>query len=373
MWRTPCASWLGVPDITDAFFPIDNFTSEYNLLGAGLVYSDSDFLAGVSPLSADLPATSSTIVTPVSVFNSSCSLITGAGTRQDQFSYYSECLAQETYFGNTTYGDWIYGTVCGAPDNVTYVVEIVAGGLEYDSLAYDVFGVKCFVSGSEGMGSSTYNFGLGTKITVESFDSFETLSVDDMVSVATAVLTAISAEAGLQGKLGRIGASMASTINSDASIDLDALASGLSNTMAAAAAVGYNYLLGASSNYSRTLDSLDTTQVVNGFGWRLSLKTLAWSIVCIFVGLAWYGAAAYMIGGGTRYDPTDWYQTINTSAGSNLAQLPGTCTGANLKAGKVNNHLLWYGELGPGHVGFSQQPTRSVHPKHMYGDAALPV
>jgi len=192
-----------------------------------------------------------------------------------------------------------------------------------------------------------------------------------MNSTVTAFIASIKSEAGLQGKIGPLAVSLLDGIRKLSSDDnLLALARAVSNTMAASATDGYNTMADSaqpSDPYPNTIDSLRSQSGIRGYGWSTSARSLGWSIVCIVIAMAWYASAVYMIRGGTRYDPTDWFQTMYTSAGSNLNQIQGTCTGAGLQSRKLKKTEMWYGELAPGHVGFAQQPTNVVNPAHKYG------
>ena len=87
---------------------------------------------------------------------------------------------------------------------------------------------------------------------------------------------------------------------------------------------------------------------------------LFWSFVSIIVAIIWLSTAVYMSAGGTVYDPSDWFATINTAAGSRIAQIPGTCTGAGLEGKEVEGMMLWYGNVGGGHIAFSERKTERL-------------
>ncbi|ORX37829.1 hypothetical protein BD324DRAFT_623475 [Kockovaella imperatae] len=179
--------------------------------------------------------------------------------------------------------------------------------------------------------------------------SFQALSYVDIKTVATGLISAFRAEAGLVGKPGIMGLAMASCWNGG-QVDLDGLAGGISNALAAAATAGYEYELAQTQTKSAELP-VGVNQnglAVPGLGWKRSSRLWAYSVLEILGGLLWLAAGIYMIGGGTRYDPSDWFQTINTSAGSDLNQIQGTCTGAD-------------------HVGFSQIKTTPLSAAEKYG------
>ncbi len=74
-----------------------------------------------------------------------------------------------------------------------------------------------------------------------------------------------------------------------------------------------------------------------------------------------------MAEGETAYDPTDWFQTVKSGAGSQLMQIPGSCTGIGLRGNAIDNMLMWYGEVGPTHIGFGTHQTIAVHPAKRLG------
>jgi len=258
-------------------------------------------------------------------------------------------------------GTFIAGSACAAQDQTTYIFELAITSLS------GVLAVQCDIEGMEGLGYATHHYGSITLID-RSPSSFDVLNATEMQSTVEAVLLAVQAEAGLRGMTGILGQPLIAA-QQGGSVDLVRIANGVSNALAASATAGYLGLVSTTSlyQYASWSKSLGIVTVYDGFGWSDAPRSLGWSVLCLALAIAWLSSAAYMKGGGTRYDPTDWFQTINTSAGSNLAQIDGTCTGAYLEPRKVNDTKLWYGELYPGHVGFSQQNATPIQPKEKYG------
>lgn len=194
----------------------------------------------------------------------------------------------------------------------------------------------------------------------------------DVLQLTSAVVAGIKSDVGLEGVSTAAQFYLKLAIaRGDAS---KTLASALSNALAASAMSAYTQLwLDVASTslsdikYQGTYSSLLLITNVDGFGWLSTPRILAWSTMCLLIGFVWILLALYMLGKGTRYNPTDWYHTLNTSAGSSLIQAAGTCTSAHLKTGTVNKERLWYGELHNGHVGFSQHPTAPLQAKALYG------
>lgn len=382
-----CASMLGVSDFTDAFVSgvgigLGRAPAGSKYLVAGrLTIADDYYLASIPPTSANVtsyggpPAEYAelSIETPVSYYNTTCSPIQeNAGTTPfDDYFYGSRCLnGAGLYFGNASLTDATYISAVACPyanPFYGYRIELaVAGATSGSPAGISVY--ECDVTAAEGMGIATQKFGLGTIIKAEAIDTFEPLAQSDMNSTVSALVAAIKAESGLGGKIGPLGSYMSiAMLQSNASA---VLAAAVSNTLATSASYGYMELLVENPRqFANVKDSLAMTWSLKGFGWTRSLRSIGWSVTCLMIALVWFTAAAYMTGGGTRYDPTDWYQTLNTSAGSNLLQLPGTCTGGGLEAKTVNANMIWYGEVGPNHIGFAQQPTSNLQPQNKYGDA----
>lgn len=383
-----CASIMSLSDLSNAF-------GSGLGIGNGMVAMGGNYLvAGRTTISTDLylaalPPTVTNVVdfgappaiyaelsisTPVSVYSAQCSQIMNAGVRVgDEYYFESQCFEPLLYFGDASMkvASYLTAAACYSPSdpNIQRIEVAVANapGARGTITAY-----SCDVTGYEGMGVATSAYGGATYIEPTSPEQFQPLTVSDMNSTVTAFIAAIKAEVGLDGKLGPLGGYL--TLAFQSSNASEVLAVAVSNTMAASASYGYMALLTDDpQDFSTVYDSLPLTWSVRGFGWTKSSRSLGWSITCLLIAFAWLVSALYVTGGGTRYDPTDWYQTINTSAGSNLTQLPGTCTGAGLQAKKVNKIRLWYGELGPGHVGFAHQRTSELLPQGKYGDASVCV
>jgi hypothetical protein len=380
-----CASIMSLSDLSNAFGSGLGIGSgvvargAHYLVAGRTTISTDRYLAALPPTSAnvtDFGAPPSTyaelsIVTPVSAYSAQCSQITDVGIRNaDEYYYESQCSGQFLYFGDASIESATYLTAvsCYSPSDLnTYRVEVAVANAPRPPGT--IIAYSCDVTGFEGMGVATSAYGGATYIEPTSPEQFQPLTVSDMNSTVTAFIAAIKAEVGLDGKLGPLGGYLSLAFQNSNAADILAIA--VSNTLAASASYGYMALLTDDpKDFSTVYDSLPLTWSVRGFGWTKSSRSLGWSITCLLISFAWLVSALYMTGGGTRYDPTDWYQTINTSAGSNLTQLPGTCTGAGLQAKKVNKIRLWYGELGPGHVGFAHQRTAELLPKGKYGDAS---
>jgi hypothetical protein len=392
---TQCASKLSMSDLTNAFTsgvgiglgraPVG---SKYLVAGRSTI-ADDYYLASMPPTVANVHVASLggppdeyaelSIETPVSFYNTTCSPIQeNAGTTVfDDYFYGSRCLnGAGVSFGNASlpHSTYISAAACAYANPIYgFRLELAlagAGATLGNPAGISVY--ECDVTGAEGLGIATQKFGSDTFIQAESIETFKPLTQSEMNSTVTALVAAIKAEAGLDGKIGPLGGYMSlAMLQPNASA---VLAAAVSNTLAASASYGYMELVvELPEQFTHVYSSLTIAWSLKGFGWTKSPRSLGWSITCIFIALVWFAATAYMTGGGTRYDPTDWYQTINTSAGSNLAQLPGTCTGAGLEAKNVNANLIWYGEVGPNRIGFSQQPTSNLQPQNKYGDAGLYV
>ena len=381
-----CASMLSMSDLANAFtsgvtvgMGLAPPGSKY-LVAGRLTLADEHYLAAIPPTSANvtlyggppLEYAEFAIRTPVSAYTATCSAVTQAGiTAGDTYFYDSQCLGDTTYFGDVSLprSTYLSGIACPYANSArnTFRMEIgYAGPYSGSSTGISVY--ACDITGTEGFGTATQIYGQGTLIKPSAIETFEPLTTSEMNSTVSAIIAALKAEVGLDGKVGPLGSSLSlALLMPNAS---DAMGVALSNTLAASAAYGYMELLVEDpQQFSTVFSSLTTTWSIKGFGWTRSLRSIGWSITCLLIALIWFTAAAYMTGGGTRYDPTDWYQTLNTSAGSNLSQLPGTCTGGGLEAKTVNANMIWYGEVGPNHIGFAQQPTSNLQRQNKYGDA----
>lgn len=370
-----CASSFSTAVLVSAFqngFIVKN-PGAYYTWGTAAHISGDVYLASIDPLAANDTLTSEDIIrTPVSKYNATCHEITDAGIDSARGRYYwkSPCFGEYRVFGNSTIpgGDWIAGATCGWNDESTSI-EIAYAGTNVNG-RNTAFAYTCDVYGYEGRGTSWRHESGTTEIAgPEDESSYVSLTASEMNSTVTAFLASIQSESGLGGKIGPIGVSLSSGIRELGTDDaLLRLARAVSNALAASATDGYNALASRNSyTYPNTIPSMLSSRGFKGYGWSKTPRSLGWSIVCIGIGVAWYAAVIYMVRGGTRYDPTDWFQTINTSAGSNLSQIQGTCTGAGLQSRKLKKTELWYGEIAPGHVGFAQQPTSVVNPGHKYG------
>lgn len=336
-----------------------------------LDYQSTGYSAALLPVSSPFTAYSITSKSPATTVSTSCVLASGVGVQGGQYRYTSVCpstIGIRSY-GNASdlNGSYITGVVCpAATSENAAILEIAAGGYEYSGAPSQTFAVKCTISAQEGPGSVALypQYGLAEVVPPSASES-RALSSNDVFLLGTGIVAAIAAEMGLSGVSGPLQLGLGKAVSSG--VNLSTIERGISNGLAASAAGAYTRLNGTSDKVYLNQSSLLVQITEEGYGWAPDKRLLAWSIICILIGLIWLLLAAYMIGGGTRYDPTDWYQTLNTSAGSNLQQIPGTCTGAHLQPKKVNNQVLWYGELYPGHVGFAHQPTSQLQTKGKYG------
>ncbi|ORX37830.1 hypothetical protein BD324DRAFT_650375 [Kockovaella imperatae] len=391
---TFCAAVYGVPSISIGFNDGFNRTSSYYPdLTSGINFANVGFLAGVPAGSnffagrlGDATFETLTIDTPITAFETTCYLQGGASISQDQYYVPSACQGENVYYGNSTLAaTYIWGDTC-LHDGST-IVEIALGGNEIPDHEGTInYAIQCQVSAREGQGWSTYFYGIGNQFYVTNpseqtldLSGFQSLSYYDMLSITTGLLSAMNAEIGLDGKPGLIAIGMSKAVNQAGQVDLEALAGAVSNALAVSATSGYLYETKdltesqGDGNPTVLVGQNSDNVAIRGYGWTKSWKLLAYSCLEILSGLIWLTAGIYMVKGGTRYDPTDWFHTLNTSAGSNIQQINGTCTGADLQPRKVNKNVLWYGEIASGHVGFSQYQTAPISPKKKYGDQSAAV
>lgn len=375
-----CIQALSINEVAGAFAAgLNSDRTSYNSFTQKVVSTLPGFLGGNMLLSAPKGWSpvfkSTTTFTPVSAFSAKCTLIQDAGLSGGRYYANLPCYGQRVYYGNTTGGSFLFGDTCASSDNTSMIMDIAVAGWTGPTLPVPTFAVTCSVTGQEGYGYSVYEYGEKTTVGYDSSTvNFKPLTATDLFNPATALIAAMKQESGLNGVSGIMLSYMYSAAQGSQGIQVEQIQNALSNAFAAAATAAYGLL--ASSNdspstaqsYPDSYTSLNMITTYDGYGWSSTWASLGSSVLCILVGLAWLLLFAYMFGGGTRYDPSDWYQTLNTSAGSNLIQLPGTCTGAHLSARKVNNQLLWYGEIGPGHIGFNQSPTMQLDPNKLYGE-----
>ncbi|WVR09023.1 hypothetical protein IAU60_006083 [Kwoniella sp. DSM 27419] len=369
-----CATWLGMPTLLKAFDTgsrtIGSSDYEYQYYPV----SSSGYLAAVLPTSiTPRPSDaydSMSIVAPVSSYNATCYAIEDVGVKNDQYYYQSTCYPTGNPYGYASVfeANFITGSACRQKDLFTYIVEIAVGGPDFahgDNVT-GTYAIHCEINGFEGLGIATYTFGGRATIAIDPTSNMTALQSNDMRSTVSAVIAAVKSEGGLQGKLGTIAGVLKRNISAG-KIDLVAVTYALNNALAASATTGYNFVAGSSPDdtYPNPIPSLASSWVYNGYGWTKTPRSLGWSILCIAIGIVWFCAAGYMVGGGTRYDPSDWYQTVNTAAGSGLHQKPGTCAGG--KHPGINKEALWYGELKSSHVGFSKSGVTALRCGERYG------
>jgi hypothetical protein len=330
-----CASMLSMSDLANAF--TNGVTigmglalpgSKY-LVAGRLTFANEYYLAAIPPTSANVTLYGGppseyaeySIKTPVSAYTATCSPVPQAGiTAGDTYFYESQCLGDTTYFGDVSLSHLTYlsGVACPYANTArnNFRMEIgYAGPFSGSRTGISVY--ACDITATEGLGAATQVYGQGTLITPTAIDTFESLTQSEMNSTVSAIIAALKAEVGLDGKIGPLGSSLSLALLMPNASDVIGVA--LSNTLAASASYGYMELLVENpEQFSTTFYSLTTSWSLKGFGWTESPRSLGWSITCLMIALVWFVAAAYMTGGGTRYDPTDWYQTINTSAGSKI-------------------------------------------------------
>ena len=317
--------------------------------------------------------------TPIATFNTICQLLphTGIDNARDQFSIVSPCTSTQHLYGNSSADEqaFMYCDCCPdaspARQGINMTMSVAGWGVP-DIVPNSTFGVGCNTVATESMGNATYVYGSDATVEPKAGADFIPLSQNDMLNLGTAVLGSLKSSTGTDGIPTLTHATMVVAVDPNTGkIDLSRIAAGISNAFAAAAASGYTTQLNSGYQYSNVIASLSAYTIEEGFGWMRMSRLSGWSALCCLVGLLWLALALYMRGGGTRYDPSDWYQTLNTAAASSIQQKHGTCTGAHLKEHMVNSEHLWYGELAPGHVGFSQAPAPAVQPNVLYGEGQL--
>jgi hypothetical protein len=372
---------MGVSDLSTAFAQgtVTGGKAAWYFVAGHEIYAPDLYLAALPPPSANTSQYDSptgryarhTLVVPMSYYEVTCSaLVADASASGQEFSYRSPCFENERiYFGNTARDSETHMTAAScyflSDPNTTYV-EIALASPVTAILASGPVVYACAVTGAEGLGDATSAYGDRISLEPIRLQDYVPLTAADMNSTVTAFIAAVSAEGGLNGKAGPLGTFVASVLTDPNASEV--LAVSLSNAMAASASYGYLSLSRQDpALFTSSWEALPTSWSYRGFGWTRSARSLGWSSVCLFIAMVWFLAALYMTGGGTRYDPTDWYHTINTAAGSDIVQLPGTCTTAGLNVGTVKSNTLWYGVVKPGHVGFAQQPTANLLPKETYG------
>ena len=375
--KKPCAQFASTADIMTAFqraIWLDLANSSYPVKGVDIKTS-ADFIGAALPPPPDTDFSNWTWSTPISTYTTTCDLMTTTGVERDQFSIESPCTRTTALYGNFSADElaFMYCDCCpNAQGTGINMTMSVAGWGVPDSIPNSTFGVHCVTTATESMGNGTYVYGSDATVVPAITTDFVQLSQDDMVNLGTAVLGALKSSSGTDGIPTLTHATMVQAVDPNTGkVVPGRIANGISNAFAAAAAAGYTTQLNSGYPYTNLLASLPAATIEEGFGWTRMSRLSGWSAVCILSGLVWLALAVYMHGGGTRYDPSDWYQTLNTSAASNISQKPGTCTGAHLKEKMVNVEHLWYGELAPGHVGFSQAPAPAIQTNVLYGAGAV--
>jgi hypothetical protein len=298
--------------------------------------------------------------------NCTRNLDVGGTSASGYYTYYSVCLSTQREFGNFSDTNGTYSDAVGCPRGNSYIVEYAAAqGWMNKPLA-----LTCDIQANEGTITS-----LNQEAASIFFDFVPGgwLTGEELRMFASAVVAAALQDAGVVGKAGPISSAVLDLLPADdtsATVDLGLVSYMMANGAAAAATAGYVSLLTVPvpSTYPpyQTLHTGSYSYSFSSYGWAAQWSKLAWGIISLLFGLSWLAAAIYMVKGGTAYDPTDWFQTMNTGAGSPFVPFRGTSTGAGLQGKHIDDTVLWYGEVGPSLIGFSNTPTVAVHPAKLY-------
>jgi len=277
-------------------------------------------------------------------------------------------VSQNLTFGNASDESGFYSAFYGCLDEVqnSYILEYGVGSI---SVGEGVLAVTCFLSGEEGLVHVSFNNHSGTHI--GNYEPIRNLSSIDLNLAATGVLYALAQDAGVYGKLGIMGQTFTLAVLKGTSYtSIHTVERMISNALAAATSITYFSL---ASDYKNEKDQYvnvyngSYTVTLSGVGWQASWQLLTWSIISLLVSVAWLGCTFYICQGGTHYDPSDWYDTVNLAAGSAVTQLPDTCAGIQ-KLHNLGKEQLWYGETRPSHLGLSMTPGTIPSKDVKYGN-----
>ena len=314
--------------------------------------------------------------------STTCKLITDTGYNSDTSMWYynSSCFPEPTTFGNASNTFGTYSTATGCPQDDSYIFEygIAGSAMAYSNqtLSTNPLAFSCRISANEGQITSNV---VANTVTFSDFVPGNQLTGEEIRPFATALIVAVAQDGAIKGKLGIVSSSIGSALrpmdkngNILSAPDMNVAARIVSVGASAAASGGYLNLLPGQSTWTYTNVQNGTYDYYyNAYGWVGHESMLAWSTISVLIALVWLVTIFYMARGGTAYDPTDWFQTMNTGAGSHLAQVPGTCTGAGLKGKHFERMKLWYGEIADNHnhnhIGFSHSETIKVDQNKVYG------
>ncbi|WWC89039.1 uncharacterized protein L201_003957 [Kwoniella dendrophila CBS 6074] len=290
----------------------------------------------------------------------------GVNVTGGYYYYLSPCSNEYSKIGNSSNNDERYSTGGGCSHDTYYTIEYAVvvphKGTNYNQTTpTKPFAFTCSVTANEGVirtqiGDGTSRF--------DKFISGNQLTGEEVETFASAVVAVLLQDSAILGKTGELGERF--EYISHLPDKMDRVSKMISNGAAAAATVGYLYL-GFIPFFYKNRHSGNYSYYLTSYGWVGHKSTLAWSVIALLSGLVWLVAAIYMLKGGTNYDPTDWFHTLNTGAGSTIQQIPGTSSCAGLEGKRVNTILLWYGAISPERVGFSERPPIfSVDPNEVY-------
>ena len=301
----------------------------------------------------------------------------GVNLNTGAFYYDSYCQGAKVQFGDANKHYATYSTANGCIGNGgDYTVEYAVAGAQvvYETRTVTPLSFSCTIQATEGIVTSHNDAVAWTaSFDDEHFVPGQRLTGEEVRTFASAIVAAVLQDGAVYGKTGPLSTALPDVLrlNGSAALDMTLAEGVIANGAAAAATAGYFILLpstqdGPLDDYT-TLHPGNYTYAFTSYGWANHKSMFVWGVVSAILGLCWLAAVFYMAKGGTAYDPTDWFQTMNTGAGSQLAQIPGTCTGVGLQGKDIENTLMWYGEIGPTHIGFSNHPAVAVHPAKRYG------
>ena len=379
---TVCAQSLALHEIASALSTGISHRSGafYPLSSGGSLFARSGFPAGLIIAPPSIAYKNFTWTTLMAVFETECAVIPRSGVDGNAFYFESTCGDRLTYgVAGSSLETYIAIDGCQAVDGYGVVLNIAIGGGLVENIDTNTYAVTCKTAAKEGTGNGFWTFEAGGQAFLDSTltGNAVNLYASEVQSIATAIVAAVGMDVRADGGYSKLKQRLASSVLPGGLVDVTSIANGLSNAYAASATAGYTFFSGLPlsdsfyADLSGVIQEMNTTTTVSGYGWAPSARLLGWSTSCIAIGLVWMALAIYMHGGGTRYDPSDWYQTVNTTAGSRLVQKAGTCTGAHLGGRTIKERRLFYGELQPNHIGFSYDPVPAIVPTGVYGDSTM--
>jgi len=225
-------------------------------------------------------------------------------------------------------------------------------------------GFSCLIQASEGMSSIDMDRRWNS-IQVHTLSSAEDLPGTVVRMLAGPLLSSLKMDAGIPGRQGQIDRRL--RVSNNGTGPIGAWVQENIRAAMGVAVSGAYYELTNEWGYGGDLPSWipvrlspwDTYGEVEKYcyGWGPGRRLTGWGIISAILSLVWLLDLCILIPGGSRYDPSDWFSTVNLTAGSRMTQIPGTCTGGNFLGRKHENIKLWLGEIGPHHAGLSYRPA----------------